>query len=633
MSEAGGGPSRPAQTEGKSDLSNQATQTKDGPGRLHTLMAGAKARLGRLWATLRLVWTGSEKLTLALLLTMLLGVALPLLVAYVGKALVDAVVAHNRGLALKLVGLELGLLVLTSLQFRLSSLLRMLLGARLSVDINVRILQKAVSLDLQHFEDPKFYDQLTRARREASSRPLGMVGDVLSLVQGVLTLLGYVGLLWSFSPMAVLVLLLAALPAAAGELRFSKAAFRLRNFRAPETRRLHYIEYILGSDEHAKEVMVLGLGNTLLSRYQTLGESLYQDDRKLAIGRAVWGYLLSLLATLAFYGCYALIVGLAVAGKLSLGDMTLYVVAFRQGQQAFQTTLGSLGGIYEHDLYMSNLFDFLAIPTAQAQKRLAPQGSAPARTGIVFDHVSFKYPGETRYALRDVSLTIPAGQSLALVGHNGAGKTTFIKLLCGLYQPTEGRILLDGRDLSELPPDEVRRRIGVVFQDFGQYQFSVRDNVGFGSILHTEDKPRIERALVRGGADEFVAAFPEGMDALLGRWFHKGVELSGGQWQRIALARAFMREEADILVLDEPTAALDAEAEHKVFERFRELTQGRTAILISHRFPTVRMADRIVVLEGGPQGGHVAEQGTHKELIDQGGRYAGLFKLQAQGYL
>lgn len=597
--------------------------------------ATLNARVARLLQTIGLVWRSSPALTLWLSMLTLVGVALPLAVAYVGKALVDAVVAHQQPLAMRLVGLELGLMVLTSLQFRLLGLLRMLLGARLSVDINLQILTKAVSLDLQHFEDPKFYDQLTRARREASSRPLGMVGDVLLLMQGVLTLVGYVGLLWTFSPLAVLVLLVAALPAAAGELRFSRAAFRLRNFRAPETRRLNYIEYILGSDEHAKEVMVLGLGNMLLDRYRTLGESLYRDDRSLAIRRAGWGYLLSLLATLAFYGCYVVIVGLAVAGKISLGDMTLYVVAFRQGQQAFQTTLGSLGGIYEHDLYMSNLFEFLAIPTV-TMRQLAAQtkpSEVLPRTGIEFQHVSFRYPGSSHDALHDVSLSIPAGQSLALVGHNGAGKTTFIKLLCGLYQPTEGRILLDGEDLSELPQDEVRRRIGVVFQDFGQYQFSVRDNVAFGSVNHFDDKPRISRALDRGGAEDFVRGFPEGMEALLGRWFHKGVELSGGQWQRIALARAFMREEADILVLDEPTAALDAEAEHKIFERFRELTQGRTAILISHRFPTVRMADRIVVLEGGPEGGHIAEQGTHAELVKSGGRYAELFRLQAQGYL
>ncbi len=594
-----------------------------------------RSRFSRLWQTIGLVWQSAPTLLVWLAALTLLGVLLPLAVAYVGKALVDAVVAQKRELALRLVGLELGLMVLQSLQFRAQSLLKMLLGARLSVDINVMILRKAVSLDLAHFEDPKFYDQLTRARREASSRPLGMVGDVLQLVQGVLQLVGYVGLLWTFSPLAVIVLIAAALPAAAGEVRFSRAAFRLRNFRAPESRRLNYIEYILGSDEHAKEVMVLGLGKALLDRYRSLGESLYQDDRKLAVRRAFWGYLLSLLATLAFYGCYGVIVGLAVAGKLSLGEMTLYVVAFRQGQQAFQSTLGSMGGIYEHDLYMSNLFEFLAIPTVSGQLLLSAQPTAAGEgaTGIEFQGVSFKYPGETRFALRDVSLRIPAGQSLALVGHNGAGKTTFIKLLCGLYKPTEGKILVDGKDLATLPPDEIRRRIGVVFQDFGQYQFSVRDNVSFGAIAHAEDKPRIERALERGGADEFVRGFPEGIDALLGRWFHKGVELSGGQWQRIALSRAFMREEADILVLDEPTAALDAEAEHKVFERFRELTKGRTAILISHRFPTVRMADRIVVLEGGPDGGHIAEQGTHSELIAQGGRYAGLFKLQAQGYL
>ncbi len=592
-----------------------------------------KSRSSRLWQTILLVWNGAPGLLLWLSVLTLLGVLLPLSVAYVGKALVDAVVSHNRDLALQLVGLELGLMVLQSLQFRAQSLVKMLLGARLSVDINVMILKKAVSLDLAHFEDPKFYDQLTRARREASSRPLGMVGDVLQFVQGVLQLVGYVGLLWTFSPLAVMVLLAAALPAAAGEVRFSRAAFRLRNFRAPESRRLNYIEYILGSDEHAKEVMVLGLGQTLLDRYRSLGESLYQDDRKLAVRRSIWGYLLSLLATLAFYGCYGVIVGLAVAGKLSLGEMTLYVVAFRQGQQAFQSTLGSMGGIYEHDLYMSNLFEFLAIPTASGLALPPPKSQVENETGIEFQHVSFKYPGETRFALRDVSLRIPAGQSLALVGHNGAGKTTFIKLLCGLYKPTEGTILVDGKDLATLPPDEIRRRIGVVFQDFGQYQFSVRDNVSFGAIAHAEDKPRIERALERGGADEFVRGLPEGIEALLGRWFHKGVELSGGQWQRIALSRAFMREEADILVLDEPTAALDAEAEHKVFERFRELTKGRTAILISHRFPTVRMADRIVVLEGGPDGGQIAEQGTHSELIAQGGRYAGLFKLQAQGYL
>jgi ATP-binding cassette subfamily B protein len=595
---------------------------------------------------LGLVWRCSPSATLGLLGLTLLGVVLPLGIAYVGKSLVDAVVAHDQKRALLLVGVELLLVVLQTSMQRVSGLVRGLLGARLSVDINVQILSKALTLDLRHFEDPQFYDQLTRARREASSRPLAMVTDVLQLGQSVLMLLGYIGLLWSFSPLAVLVLVLAALPAAAGEMRFSKVAFRLRNWRAPETRRLNYLEYVLASDEHAKEVKVLGLGPVLLDRYRTLGETFYREDRSLAVRRAGWGALLSLLGTLAFYGCYLFIVGLAAAGRITLGEMTLYVVAFQRGQQAFQSSLSGVGGLYEHDLYMSNLFEYLAIPTA-AQAALASMGTTAAATdagaagagsgaavvqaerGIRFDGVGFAYPGQDKFALRGINLFIPAGQSLALVGHNGAGKTTFIKLLSGLYQPTEGRILLDGQDLRTLPEEVLQRRIGVVFQDFNQYQFSVRENIAFGSVEHLADEPRIERAVQRGGAEEIVRGLPSGLETMLGRWFQKGVELSGGQWQRVALARAFMREQADILILDEPTAALDAEAEHQVFQRFAELSAGRTALLISHRFPTVRMADRIVVLEGGG----IVEQGSHDELLAAGGRYASLFALQAKGYL
>lgn len=588
---------------------------------------------------LGLVWRCSPSATLGLLGLTLLGVVLPLGIAYVGKSLVDAVVAHDQKRALLLVGVELALVVMQTSMQRVSGLVRGLLGARLSVDINVQILSKALTLDLRHFEDPQFYDQLTRARREASSRPLAMVTDVLQLGQSVLMLLGYIGLLWSFSPLAVLVLVLAALPAAAGEMRFSKVAFRLRNWRAPETRRLNYLEYVLASDEHAKEVKVLGLGPVLLDRYRTLGETFYREDRSLAVRRAGWGALLSLLGTLAFYGCYLFIVGLAAAGRITLGEMTLYVVAFQRGQQAFQSSLSGVGGLYEHDLYMSNLFEYLAIPTA-AQAALASVGTTVGATdagaavgqaerGIRFDGVGFAYPGQDKFALRGINLFIPAGQSLALVGHNGAGKTTFIKLLSGLYQPTEGRILLDGQDLRTLPEEVLQRRIGVVFQDFNQYQFSVRENIAFGSVEHLADEPRIERAVQRGGAEEIVRGLPSGLETMLGRWFQKGVELSGGQWQRVALARAFMREQADILILDEPTAALDAEAEHQVFQRFAELSAGRTALLISHRFPTVRMADRIVVLEGGG----IVEQGSHDELLAAGGRYASLFALQAKGYL
>jgi ATP-binding cassette subfamily B protein len=410
-------------------------------------------------------------------------------------------------------------------------------------------------------------------------------------------------------------------------MRFSKAAFNLRNWRSPVTRKLNYLEYVLANDEHAKEVKLFGLGALLLDRYRSLAWSFYDEDRALATRRTGWAWLLSMVGTGAFYGCYAAMVYSAATGVLTLGQMTLYVVAFRQGQQAFQSILGSVGGMYEDNLYMTNLFSFLAIPTA------SPPSEPPETTGekgIRFENVGFRYPGKDVWALRNINLTIRAGESLALVGHNGAGKTTFIKLLTGLYAPNEGRVLLDGLDVAAWQPAALRQRIGVIFQDFNQYHLPVRENVGFGSAPHLDDEARVRRALESGGATADVAALKAGLDTHLGRWFSRdGSELSGGQWQKIALSRAFMREEADILVLDEPTAALDAVAEQAVFERFRKLAVGRTTIVISHRFPTVRMADRIIVIEGG----EVVEQGSHTELIALAGRYRALFELQASGYL
>src|SRR5450432_696557 len=594
---------------------------------------------------LGLVWDSAPGGVIALGIFTVIAAALPPFVAYVGKMIIDAVIAAHAaapGLArhaalvraVRLVGLELAAVVVIAGCERVLGLVRQLVGLRLGIDLNVRILEKALRLDLAHFEDAEFYDKLTRARREASTRPLSLIQSNFQVVRHGLTLAGYIVLLVGFSGWMALAVLVATVPTFIAEARFSGAAFRLRNWRSPDSRRLTYLEYVLANDEHAKEVKLFGLGPLLLDRYKRLAESFFADDRSLAVRRAGWGYALSLLSTAVFYGSYALIVAETVRGRLSLGDMTLGLVAFRQGQQSFQAVLSALGGMYEDTLYMSNLFDYFAIPT-DAPKAIGPVELVRAEEGIRFEGVGFRYPGNAhssesdRWALRDVNVFIPKGESLALVGENGAGKTTFIKLLANLYQPTEGHVLLDGRDLATWDEPELRRRIGVIFQDFNEYQLALRENVAFGSVEHLGDDLRVGRAVERGGARELAAGLPAGLETQLGRWFSGGVELSGGQWQKVALARAFMRDEADILILDEPTAALDAEAEHAVFQRFRALAAGKTTILISHRFPTVRMADRILVLEAG----RVVEDGTHAALVAAGRRYARMFQLQASGYL
>jgi ATP-binding cassette subfamily B protein len=611
------------------------------------LLTQLKESVAHLRATLDLVWRSSPGQTVGLAVLTLVGGVVPLGVAYVGKRIVDAVVARSRPATLRWVVVELLLVIALAVVQRGLGLIRSVLGARLGIDINVAILDKAQSLDLRWFEDSEFYDKLTRARREASSRPIALVTEGFGLVQSLVTLGGYAALLSRFSGWAVLGLFAATVPAALAEMRYSKLAFRVRNWRSPESRKLLYLEYVLANDEHAKEVKLFGLGPTLLDRYRRLSEQFYDEDRRLYLQRAKWTQLLSLVGTGAFYAAYAAMALLAAAGDLTLGNMTMYVVAFRQGQQAFQSALAGIGGLYEHNLYMSNLWDYLGLVGSREAAQHTANGHVPApglaaassanghappltqpRQGIALEDVGFRYPGKEAWALRHVDLVIGAGESLALVGENGAGKTTLVKLLTRLYEPTEGRILLDGRDLRDWDEGELRTRFGVLFQDFNQYQLKVRENVGMGSIEHLADEARIARAVERGGAKTVVDALAGGLDASLGGWFQGGTELSGGQWQKIALARAFMREESDILVLDEPTAALDAEAEHAVFERFRVLAEGRTTIVISHRFPTVRMASKIVVLEGGG----VVESGTHDELVARGGRYARMFALQAEGY-
>lgn len=591
---------------------------------------------------LALVWRSSPSLTVALAILTLGSALVPPSIALAGKRIVDAVVAGDRDRTLVWVAIELGLVVLQALFVRGLGLVRSVLGSRLGTDVNVAILERATRLELRHFEDPEFYDRLTRARREASSRPVSLVTESFALVQNALTLAGYAVLLAQFDPWIVAILMLSTVPATVAEMRYAKTAFRLRNWRSQDSRRLMYLEHVLANDEHVKEVKLFGLAPLFLGRYKALAETFHAEDSRLAVRRAVVTHVLSLLATLAFYGSYAVMAVFAALGRLSLGSMTMYVLAFRSGQQSFQSILSGIGSIYEHNLYMSNLFAYLdATDEDGANGELvagehasgdaldvASKDERPTEEGLRLEGVGFRYPGKSTWVFRHLDLFLPKGQSVALVGQNGAGKTTFVKLLTRLYEPDEGRILLDGKDLRAWDRDALLSRFGVVFQDFNQYQLVLRENVGVGSVGHLGDEPRIVRAIERGGADAVREGLSAGLDAPLGRWFEDGAELSGGQWQKLALARGFMREEADILILDEPTAALDAEAEHAVFERFKELAAGRTTIIISHRFSTVRMADRILVLEGG----RVIEDGSHAELVTAAGTYARLYDLQARGY-
>jgi ATP-binding cassette, subfamily B, bacterial len=581
---------------------------------------------------LELVWSTSRQLTLTLAVLTLIAGILPALVAYVGSLIVDAVVLAMRtndggaGDVLTLVLLEGVLVAAIAGAQRGISTCQSLLRAQLGQRVNVMILEKALTLELQHFEDSEFYDKLTRARREASTRPLSLVMRTFGVLQNAISLITYGVMLAHFSPWAVLALLLAGLPSFVVEAKFSGDAFRLFRWRSPETRMQIYLETVLAREDHAKEVKLFGLGPRLLERYREIFRRLYGEDRALTLRRDALGFALGLIGTAALYGAYAWIAITTVHHLITLGQMTRYVALFRQGQSAVSAVLVAIGGMYEDNLYLSTLYEYLEtevpLPSGNALRGPHPED------GVRFEDVSFTYPGSETPALEHVTLHLVPGTSLALVGENGSGKTTLIKLLTRLYAPTSGRILLDGLDLAEWDDAALHERIGVIFQDFARYQMLVGENVGAGDERYFEDEERWRTAAEKGQARDFIETLPSGYRTQLGKWFRDGRELSGGQWQKIALSRAFMRTRADVLVLDEPTAAMDAQAEAEVFEHFRQLAHERITILISHRFSTVRMADQIVVLNAG----HIVERGSHEELMRLNGRYAHLFTLQARGY-
>jgi ATP-binding cassette, subfamily B, bacterial len=583
-----------------------------------------------------LVWQAHPASALAMAACTLVGAFVPVGQVWVAKLIVDGVVdAINLQLGaeaglravLPYLAIEFALFLVRAANEQARNYAEHILHAQINLEMNSRIIRKALELDLAHFENAEYYDKLENARREADWRSLQIVNNGFFLIQNTITLLSYSALLLRFSPWLALILFGATIPAFIVQNRLSELRFRVLSWRAPESRRLSYLEYLLTNLDAVKEVKLFGLGEPLLQRYSTLFNSFLDEDRVIARKRSVTSLGWGLLTSLSFYFAYAWIVLRAVAGAITLGDMTLYLGVFRGSQGMFQGILGGINQLYENGLFMSNLFAFLALEPQMVASSQALPAPSKFRQGIEFRNVSFRYTGQETWALRNINLIIRPGEKIALVGLNGAGKTTLIKLLTRLYDPTEGQILVDGVDLRDYDLNSWRNQIGVIFQDFVRYHLSAGENIGLGQVEALGDLPRIAGAAAKSGADEIVARLPEGYDTTLGRWFWKGRELSGGEWQKMALARAFMRE-CELLVLDEPTAALDAENELRIFQQFRALIADKTAILISHRFSTVRMADRIFVIENGG----IAEQGSHAELLAQGGTYARLFTLQAESY-
>jgi len=580
----------------------------------------------------KLVWATSRFLTIVMALATLVVGTLPALAAYVGKIIVDTVVAvqgqpNAFDEILPWIGVECAVVLVILVAGKILETCRTLLRAQLGQKINEQILEKAQRLSLEQIEDSEFNDMLLKARRDASTRPLSLVNRGFSLAKNALQLVSFSVLLWQFSPYAILLLWIAALPAFVAEVKFSGDAFRLFTWRSPHRRKQLYLETVLGREDSAKEVKIFGLSSPLMARYRDMFTQLYREDRNLTLRRQWWGTWLGVFGTVMFYLAFAWVVYGTAIGELTLGEMTMYLLLFKQGQTAISESLADINGMYDDNLYMSTLYDLMNLPDAESPEGVK-QGVSPG-AGISVEHLSFKYPGANEYAIRDVSFKLSPGESLAIVGDNGAGKTTLIKLISGLYPATEGRVLYDGTDVQDWHPDVLRAELGVIFQDFMRYQFSVGENIGLGDHSAQQSEEGWAKAAASGMASPFIEQLPERYNTQLGKWFNQGRELSGGQWQKIALSRAFMRTGARLLVMDEPTAAMDADAEAEVYERVAEVLQEKMVILISHRFSTVRMAQSIIVMSNGK----IIEQGSHEALVANQGRYAELFNKQARGYI
>ncbi len=601
------------------------------------------AALRNIWPFLKLVWAAGPFFTLAAGSLRLVRAVLPVTALWIGKLIIDEVVrlsalpdrpssvgnwlgSDQLDRIILFVALEFGLAILSDVLGRVVGLVDSLLSERLTMNSSIRLMEHAATLDLQNFEDAEFQDKLDRARMQTSGR-MALMGQLFGQMQNLVSVISFAGGLILFNPWLILLLLLALVPAFLGEAHFNTQSYSLDFRRTPERRELDYVRQTAASADTAKEVKIFGLSPFLIDRYRTLSKSFYAANRRIAQQRAFWGALFTAIGTIGYYAAYGWIILATLTGTLTIGDLTFLSGSFLRLRSLLEGMLTSFSVTAAQALYLDDLFSFFEVRpeiTSPAVPLMVPN---PIRQGFVFDNVGFRYPGAANWAIRHMSFELRAGETLALVGENGAGKTTLVKLLARLYDPVEGRILLDGQDLRSYDLDSLRSAIGVIFQDFVRFNLTAADNIAVGRIEERDNRARIIEAAQRGLADPVINRLPGQYDQMIGKRFRNGVELSGGEWQKLAIARAYMRG-ADVLILDEPTAALDARAEFEVFQRFKELGAGKTAILISHRFSSVRMADRILVLAAGK----VEASGTHDELIAQSGRYAELFELQAAGY-